>query len=295
MKSGFVGIIGRSNVGKSTLINNLVGRKVAITSDKAQTTRNVIQGIYNDSESQIVFVDTPGIHKPTHKLGNYLNKGAYFSIEDVDIILFVVDGSVNIGPGDKFVIEKLKSVNKDVILVINKIDKMTNEYIMKKILEYKELYDFKEIVPVSALKSKNKDELIKTIKQYLKDNIKYYDDDTFTNKPVQFLVSELIREKIFNLTREEIPHSITVVIEQMKRNKGKLIINAMIVVDRDSIKKIIVGHNGYMIKQIGTEARKDIEDLLGEKIYLELFVKTIESWRDIDKYIKEFGYNEIDE
>ena len=295
MKSGFVGIIGRSNVGKSTLINNLVGRKVAITSDKVQTTRNVIQGIYNDSESQIVFVDTPGIHKPTHKLGNYLNKEAYFSIEDVDVILFVVDGSVNIGPGDKFVIEKLKSVKKDVILVINKIDKMTNEYIMKKILEYKELYDFKEIVPVSALKNKNKDELIKTIKLYLKDNIKYYDDETFTNKPVQFLVSELIREKIFNLTREEIPHSVTVVIEQMKRNKGKLIINAMIVVDRDAVKKIIVGHNGFMIKQIGIEARQDIEELLGEKIYLELFVKTIDSWRDIDKYIKEFGYNEIDE
>ena len=295
MKSGFVGIIGRSNVGKSTLINNLVGRKVAITSDKVQTTRNVIQGIYNDSESQIVFVDTPGIHKPTHKLGNYLNKEAYFSIEDVDVILFVVDGSVNIGPGDKFVIEKLKSVKKDVILVINKIDKMTNEYIMKKILEYKELYDFKEIIPVSALKNKNKDELIKVIKLYLKDNIKYYDDETFTNKPVQFLVSELIREKIFNLTREEIPHSVTVVIEQMKRNKGKLIINAMIVVDRDAVKKIIVGHNGFMIKQIGIEARQDIEELLGEKIYLELFVKTIDSWRDIDKYIKEFGYNEIDE
>lgn len=295
MKSGFVGIIGRSNVGKSTLINNLVGRKVAITSDKVQTTRNVIQGIYNDSESQIVFVDTPGIHKPTHKLGNYLNKEAYFSIEDVDVILFVVDGSVNIGPGDKFVIEKLKSVKKDVILVINKIDKMTNEYIMKKILEYKELYDFKEIVPVSALKNKNKDELIKVIKLYLKDNIKYYDDETFTNKPVQFLVSELIREKIFNLTKEEIPHSVTVVIEQMKRNKGKLIINAMIVVDRDAVKKIIVGHNGFMIKQIGIEARQDIEELLGEKIYLELFVKTIDSWRDIDKYIKEFGYNEIDE
>ena len=295
MKSGFVGIIGRSNVGKSTLINNLVGRKVAITSDKVQTTRNVIQGIYNDSESQIVFVDTPGIHKPTHKLGNYLNKEAYFSIEDVDVILFVVDGSVNIGPVEKFVIEKLKSVKKDVILVINKIDKMTNEYIMKKILEYKELYDFKEIVPVSALKNKNKDELIKVIKLYLKDNIKYYDDETFTNKPVQFLVSELIREKIFNLTREEIPHSVTVVIEQMKRNKGKLIINAMIVVDRDAVKKIIVGHNGFMIKQIGIEARQDIEELLGEKIYLELFVKTIDSWRDIDKYIKEFGYNEIDE
>ena len=209
--------------------------------------------------------------------------------------MFVVDGSVNIGPGDKFVIEKLKSVKKDVILVINKIDKMTNEYIMKKILEYKELYDFKEIVPVSALKNKNKDELIKVIKLYLKDNIKYYDDETFTNKPVQFLVSELIREKIFNLTREEIPHSVTVVIEQMKRNKGKLIINAMIVVDRDAVKKIIVGHNGFMIKQIGIEARQDIEELLGEKIYLELFVKTIDSWRDIDKYIKEFGYNEIDE
>lgn len=295
MKSGFVGIIGRSNVGKSTLINNLIGRKVAITSDKVQTTRNIIQGIYNDDDCQIVFVDTPGIHKPTHKLGSYLNKEAYFSIDDVDIILFVVDGSVSIGPGDKFVIEKLKSVQKDVILVINKIDKMTNEYIMKKILEYKDLYDFKEIVPISALKGKNKDELLKTIKEYLPDNVKYYGDDVFTNKPVQFLISELIREKIFNLTREEIPHSVTVVIEQMKRKNDNLIINAMIVVDRDAVKKIIVGHNGFMIKEIGTLARVDIEELLGEKVYLELFVKTIDSWRDMDKYLKEFGYNEIDE
>lgn len=295
MKSGFVGIIGRTNVGKSTLINNLVGRKVAITSDKVQTTRNIIQGIYNDSESQIVFVDTPGIHKPTHKLGNYLNKEAYFSIDDVDVILFVIDGSTSIGPGDKFVIEKLKSVNKDVILVINKIDKMTNEYIMKKILEYKELYDFNEIVPISALKGKNKDELIKTIKEYLPDNIKYYGDDVFTNKPVQFLISELIREKIFNLTREEIPHSVTVVIEQMKRKNGNLKINAMIVVDRDAVKKIIVGHNGFMIKEIGILARQDIEELLGEKVYLELFVKTVDSWRDTEKYLKEFGYNDIDE
>ena len=295
MSKPVVAVVGRPNVGKSTLINNLIGRKVAITSDKVQTTRNIIQGIYNDEDSQIVFVDTPGIHKPTHKLGNYLNKEAYFSIDDVDIILFVVDGSVSIGPGDKFVIEKLKSVQKDVILVINKIDKMTNEYIMKKILEYKDLYDFKEIVPMSALKGKNKDELLKTIKEYLPDNVKYYGDDVFTNKPVQFLISELIREKIFNLTREEIPHSVTVVIEQMKRKNGNLIINAMIVVDRDAVKKIIVGHNGFMIKEIGTLARKDIEELLGEKVYLELFVKTIESWRDMDKYLKEFGYNEIDE
>lgn len=295
MKSGFVGIIGRSNVGKSTLINNLIGRKVAITSDKVQTTRNIIQGIYNDDDSQIVFVDTPGIHKPTHKLGTYLNKEAYFSIDDVDIILFVVDGSVSIGPGDRFVIDKLKDVDKDVILVINKIDKMTNEYIMKKILEYKDLYDFKEIVPMSALKGKNRDELIKTIKEYLPDSVKYYGDDVFTNKPVQFLISELIREKIFNLTREEIPHSVTVVIEQMKRKNGTLIINAMIVVDRDAVKKIIVGHNGFMIKEIGSLARCDIEELLGEKVYLELFVKTIDSWRDMDKYLKEFGYNDIDE
>lgn len=295
MKSGFVGIIGRSNVGKSTLINNLIGRKVAITSDKVQTTRNIIQGIYNDDDSQIVFVDTPGIHKPTHKLGTYLNKEAYFSIDDVDIILFVVDGSVSVGPGDRFVIDKLKDVDKSVILVINKIDKMTNEYIMKKILEYKDLYDFKEIVPMSALKGKNRDELIKTIKEYLPDSVKYYGDDVFTNKPVQFLISELIREKIFNLTREEIPHSVTVVIEQMKRKNGTLIINAMIVVDRDAVKKIIVGHNGFMIKEIGSLARCDIEELLGEKVYLELFVKTIDSWRDMDKYLKEFGYNDIDE
>lgn len=295
MKSGFVGIIGRTNVGKSTLINNLVGRKVAITSDKVQTTRNIIQGIYNDKESQIVFVDTPGIHKPTHKLGNYLNKEAYFSIDDVDLILFVIDGSTSIGPGDKFVIEKLKSVKKDVILVINKIDKMTNEYIMKKILEYKELYDFKEIVPMSALKGKNRDELIKTIKEYLPDNIKYYGDDVFTNKPVQFLISELIREKIFNLTREEVPHSVTVVIEKMKKEKNILVINAMIVVDRDAVKKIIVGHNGFMIKEIGILARLDIEKLLNENVYLELFVKTVDSWRDKEKYLKEFGYSDIDE
>lgn len=295
MKSGFIGVIGRSNVGKSTLVNSLVGKKVAITSDKVQTTRNIIQGIYNDEETQIVFVDTPGIHKPTHKLGNYLNKQAYFSIDDVDALIMVVDGSVALGPGDKFVIEKLKSVQKPVILVINKIDKMTNEYIMKKIIEYKDLYDFKEIVPVSALKKKNNEELIKCIKKYLPDNFKYYDETQITNKSNSFLISELIREKIFNLTHEEVPHSITVVIEQMKRNKGNLVINAMIVVDRDAIKKIIVGHNGSMIKEIGIKARKDIEELLGETVYLELFVKTIDKWRDLDKYLSEFGFRDFEE
>ena len=295
MKSGFVGVIGRSNVGKSTLVNSLVGKKVAITSDKVQTTRNIIQGIYNDEETQIVFVDTPGIHKPNHKLGSYLNKQAYFSIDDVDVLVMVVDGSVALGPGDKFVIERLKSVSKPVILVINKIDKMTNEYIMKKIIEYKDLYDFKEIVPLSALKKKNNNELIKCLRNYLPDSFKYYDESQITNKSNSFLISELIREKIFNLTHEEVPHSITVVIEQMKRNKGNLVINAMIVVDRDAIKKIIVGHNGSMIKEIGIKARKDIEELLGETVYLELFVKTIDKWRDLDKYLSEFGFRDFEE
>jgi len=295
MKSGFVGVIGRSNVGKSTLVNSLVGKKVAITSDKVQTTRNIIQGIYNDEETQIVFVDTPGIHKPNHKLGSYLNKQAYFSIDDVDVLVMVVDGSVALGPGDKFVIERLKSVSKPVILVINKIDKMTNEYIMKKIIEYKDLYDFKEIVPLSALKKKNNNELIKCLRNYLPDSFKYYDESQITNKSNSFLISELIREKIFNLTHEEVPHSITVVVEQMKRNKGNLVINAMIVVDRDAIKKIIVGHNGSMIKEIGIKARKDIEELLGETVYLELFVKTIDKWRDLDKYLSEFGFRDFEE
>ena len=289
MKSGFVGIIGRANVGKSSLLNSLLGRKIAIVSNKSQTTRNNIQGIYNEKDLQIIFVDTPGIHKPTHKMGKELNRHAYYSIDDVDVIMLVVDGSTKLGSGDKYVLDRLKDVSKPVILVINKIDKLSKEEIFNKILEYKDLYPFKEIVPISALKSKNTDTLIKVLKKYLTDNIKYYGDDVITNKSLEFMITELIREKVFNLTEQEVPHSVACVIESVEIGKTSNTINASIIVDRDSLKKIIIGANGSKIKEIGMLARKDIEKLINKKVYLDLVVKTVKKWRDREKYLDEFG------
>ena len=293
MKSGFVTLIGRPNVGKPTLINSIVGKKVAITSNKPQTTRNIIQGIYNDSDSQIVFVDTPGIHKPSHKLGKTLNKQAYYSIGDVDIILLLVDGSEELGKGDNYIIDSLKETNKPVILIINKIDKMTKEEILVKINEYKDLYDFKEIIPLSALKKNNIDTVVKVLKNYLTDSIKYYEDDMYTNKTIPFIIAETVREKVFNLTDEEVPHSITCVTENIEKKKDSYFINVAIIVDRDSLKKIVIGKRGSKIKDIGTRARVDIEELLDSKVYLDLFVKTIPKWRDKEKYLQEFGYNDF--
>lgn len=293
MKSGFVSLVGRPNVGKSTLLNSIIGKKVAITSNKPQTTRNIIEGIYNDKDIQIVFVDTPGIHKPKYKLGKYLNKQAYYSINDVDIVVLLVDGSEELGKGDLYIIEKLKEINKPVILVINKIDKIKKEDILLKIAEYKDLYPFKEIVPLSALKKDNIKTLVDVLTKYLPDNIKYFDDDTYTNKQLEFLVSEIVREKVFNLTKEEVPHSVTCVVEQIKKEKDNYSINVAIIVDRDSLKKIIIGKQGNMIKEIGIEARKDLEELLENKVYLELFVKTIKDWRDKEKYLQEFGFKDF--
>lgn len=294
MKSGFVGLIGRPNVGKSTLMNNIIGTKIAIISNKPQTTRNIIQGIYNDEESQIVFVDTPGIHKPNHKLGQYLNKQAYYSIDDVDIIMMLVDASEELGAGDKYVIDKLKEVDKPVILILNKIDKIPREKILTKIVEYKDLYNFSEIIPISALDSINIDDVIKTCKKYLPESVKFFDDDIVTNKSTKFLISEMIREKIFLLTEEEVPHSTSCYIEKIEKSKGSYNIIATIVVDRDSLKRIIIGKQGAMIKKIGTMARYDIEKLLNKKVYLDLHVRTIEKWRDKEKYLSEFGYNEFE-
>ncbi len=295
MRSGFVSFVGRPNVGKSTLINQIVGTKIAITSDKPQTTRNIIQGIYNDDDTQIVFVDTPGIHKPTHKLGQILNRGAYYSIDDVDVVCLLIDAKAGLGKGDKYVIERLKDINKPVILIINKIDGLSKDEIFLKINEYKDLYDFAEIVPISALKNKNIDELIKVIKQYLPDNIKYFDDSMITNRSMQFMIAETVREKILWLTKEEVPHSVTCVVEKIVKDKDKNIINVAIIVDRDSLKKIIIGKGGSMIKKIGTLAREDLEKILGTKVYLELYVKTIEKWRDREKYLTEFNFNDFTE
>ena len=294
MRSGFVSLVGRPNVGKSTLLNSIIGTKVAITSNKPQTTRNVIQGIYNEKDTQIIFVDTPGVHKPNHKLGKYLNKQVYSNIDDVDVILMLVDGSQNLGTGDKYIIDKLKETKSPVILVINKIDKLTNDEILLKIDEYKDLYDFSEIVPLSALKKNNIDELIKTIKEYLKDEIKYYEDDQITNKPLTFTIAEIVREKVFDLTHEEVPHSLTCVVENIDKDKNSYHINVAIIVDRDSLKKIVIGNRGSKIKEIGIRARKELELLLNKKIYLELYVKTIKKWRDKEKYLQEFGFNEFE-
>lgn len=295
MKSGFVSIVGRPNVGKSTLINSLVGYKIAITSNKAGTTRNNIQGIYNEEDCQIVFVDTPGIHKPLHKLGQRLNEEAYYSIEDVDIILFLVDVTMPFGKGDNYVLNKIKEANKPTFLILNKVDKITRDALFELIMKYKDLYDFKEIVPISALKNKNTDELIKTLKKYLPDNIKYFPDEDLTDTTLEFRVSELIREKVLRLTHEEVPHAVTCMVEEYIDEKDKAIISAVIIVERDSLKSIIIGKGGAMLKEIGSKARVDIEQMIGKKVYLNLFVKTINNWRDKEKYLRELGFYDIDE
>ena len=292
MRSGFVGIVGRPNVGKSTLINNIIGKKIAITSNKPQTTRNIIQGIYNEDKYQIVFVDTPGIHKPNDKLGKNLNDQAYFSINDTDIILFVVDAESGLGKGDLFILEEIKKSKKPVFLIINKIDKIDRETIINRIIEYKDLYEFQEIIPISSLKGDNIKDLIETLKKYLPDNIRYYGEDDITNKSMDFLISEIVREKVFNLTEEEVPHSITCITESVEVSKTSYNIRIAIIVDRDSLKKIIIGSKGNMIKEIGTKARLDIEKLLGKNVYLELFVKTVKKWREKEKYLNDFGFND---
>ena len=290
MKSGFVSIIGRPNVGKSTLLNTIMERKIAITSSKAQTTRNNIMGIYHGDDTQIIFIDTPGIHKPKHNLGKALNSKAYYSINDVDLIVLVVDISEPLGKGDHFVIDKLKDINKPVILVLNKIDKVKREDILRKIHEYKDLYDFKEIIPLSGKNKKDSDILIKEIRKYLTDDIKYYDEDYITDKNYEFFIAEYVREKILNYTNDEVPHAITCITENIKPGKDATEIDVLIIVEREGLKKIIIGHQGEMIKNIGIAARKDIEELLGRKVYLNLFVKTIPRWRSKEKYLLELGF-----
>lgn len=293
MKSGFIGLIGRPNVGKSTLLNSIIGKKISITSNKPQTTRNIIQGIYNKDDVQMVFVDTPGIHKSKDKLGKVLNRQAFFSTGDVDLLLFLTDVSEELGKGDKFIISLFEEIDKPVILVLNKIDKIKKDKILPKIEEYRKLYDFNEIVPVSAQNSENVDRLVKVLENYLPDEIKYFDDNIITSSSNNFVISELIREKVLELTEEEVPHSVTCVVEKIEKNKKIININALIIVDRDNLKGIIIGKNGNKIKEIGTRARKDIENYLGEKVYLELFVKVIPKWRDREKIIDELGYNDF--
>lgn len=294
MRSGFVSVVGRPNVGKSTLINSIIGKKVAITSSKAQTTRNIIQGIYNEEDTQIVFVDTPGIHKPNSKLGKVLNNQAYYSMQDTDFIMFVVDTS-GLGRGDEFIINEIKKVNKPVILVINKIDTVSKEELIKIVRAYNELYDFADIVPISALKKNNIKELIKVLKKYLPDEVCYYGKNDITNRSIEFRIAEVVREKVFNQTKEEVPHSITCKTDSIIRNNNSYNILVSIIVDRDSLKKIIIGARGEKLKKIGTSARIEIEQMIGKKVYLELFVKTVKKWREKEKYLDEYGFNDFKE
>ena len=291
MKSGFVSIIGRPNVGKSTLINTIINRKVAITSNVSGTTRNIIQGIYNDSDTQIVFVDTPGIHKPINRLGKVLNKEALALTKDVDLILFVVDVASGIGKGDMFILESLKNNDVPVILVLNKIDEITTEKLFKTIDEFKDIYPFVEVVPTSGLKNDNVDHLINVIKKYLHDEVKYFPDEYYTSSSMKFMASEIVREKLLQVTEDEIPHSITCITTLFEEKKDIVNISVDIIVDRDNIKRIIIGKNGSRLKTVGTLARAEIEsELVGKKVYLELFVKTIKNWKDKEKYLIELGF-----
>ena len=292
-KSGFVALLGRPNVGKSTLLNQILGQKITIISDKPQTTRNKIQGIYTDQAGQIVFIDTPGIHKPKHRLGRFMVDSAMSTINEVDLVLFVVNVREKIGPGDRFIIDKLRTIDTPVFLIINQIDQVDPTDLLPVISDYQEEFDFAEVVPTSGLEGENIQELIQTIKSYLPVGPQFYPDDQVSDHPEYFIISELIREKVLDLTREEIPHSVAVVTEKVDRNQdGKVQTYATIIVERKSQKGIIIGKQGSMIKKIGSLARRDIEKLLGDKIYLELWVKVQRDWRDKPSRLEDFGYNE---
>ncbi|MFK7693437.1 GTPase Era [Paenibacillus sp. HJGM_3] len=290
-KSGFAAIIGRPNVGKSTLLNQIVGQKIAIMSDKPQTTRNKIQGVYTTETSQIVFLDTPGIHKPQSKLGTFMMKVAESTFQEVDAVLFVVDVADGLGGGDRFIIEQLKNVKTPVFLVLNKIDQVQPEQLLPVIQSYKDLYAFAEIVPVSARNGNNVTTLLELVGRYLPEGPQYYPEDQVTDYPEQFVCAELIREKILHMTREEIPHSIAVQIEDMKvKDNGLVDISAVIYVERDSQKGIIIGKQGSLLKEIGKQARQDIEALLGSKIFLQLWVKVKKDWRNQEHVLKDLGF-----
>ncbi|MDR1568464.1 MAG: GTPase Era [Streptococcaceae bacterium] len=295
-KSGFVSIIGRPNVGKSTYLNQVLGQKIAIMSDKAQTTRNKIQGIYTTKAEQIIFIDTPGIHKPHNALGDFMVQAAYSTLREVDVVLFMVSADERRGKGEDMIIERLKNAGAHVFLVINKIDKVHPDALLDIIADYKSIFDFSEIIPISALQGNNTDRLLDLIGQYLEEGPQYFPEDVITDHPERFIVSEMIREKILILTREEVPHSVAVVIDKMSRDdvSDKVLIQATVIVERASQKGIVIGKQGSMMKKIGTMARRDIEVMLGDKVFLELWVKVKKDWRDKKLDLQDFGYRQAD-
>lgn len=290
-KSGFVAIVGRPNVGKSTLMNQVIGQKIAIMSDKPQTTRNKIHGVYTSEQQQIVFLDTPGIHKRQSKLGDYMNQTALDTLHEVEAALFLIDASEGMGGGDRYIAEQLKNVRTPIILVMNKIDKIEPEALLPLIEEYRKLHNFAEIVPVSAKLGSNVNTLLEQIGKYLPEGPQYYPEDQVTDHPEQFVCAELIREKILQMTREEVPHSIAVTIEDMKvQDNGVVYISAVIFVERDSQKGIIIGKQGALLKEVGKRARTDIQNLLGSRIFMDLWVKVKKDWRNQDRVLRDLGF-----
>lgn len=293
-KSGFVTIVGRPNVGKSTLLNNVIGQKIAIMSDKPQTTRNKVQGVYTTDDSQMIFIDTPGIHKPKHKLGEFMLKVSKNALREVEVIMFMINATQKLGAGDKYIMEMLKDTKTPVFLVVNKIDAVHPDGLLEIIDAYKAEFDFAEIIPISALQGNNVQQLLDTLKKYLPEGPQYYPADQVTDHPERFIIAELIREKVLHLTRDEVPHSVAVEIEKIAKddNKDLVRINASIIVERDSQKGIVIGKRGALLKEIGTRARKDIETLLGSKVYLELWVKVQKDWRDRASQLRDYGYRD---
>ena len=292
-KSGFVSIIGRPNVGKSTFVNRVIGHKIAIMSDKAQTTRNKIQGVMTRDDAQIIFIDTPGIHKPKHKLGDYMMRVAKNTLSEIDAIMVMVNVNEDIGRGDEYIMEMLKNVKTPIFLVLNKIDLVHPDTLMPKIEQYQSYMDFTDIIPISALEGLNVDHFIDVLKSFLPEGPKYYPDNQISDHPEQFVVSEIIREKILHLTSEEIPHAIGVNVDRMiKEDEDRVRIEATIYVERDSQKGIVIGKGGKKLKEVGKRARRDIEMLLGSKVYLELWVKVQRDWRNKVNFIRQIGYVE---
>ncbi|WP_407366342.1 GTPase Era [Limosilactobacillus oris] len=294
-KSGFVALIGRPNVGKSTLLNYIVGQKVAIMSNVAQTTRNKIQGIYTSKDAQIIFIDTPGVHKPATKLGDFMERSTLSALDEVDAIVYVVSATEKRGPGDNFIIERLKQVQQPIYLVVNKIDQVHPNDLPEIVDQYKEALPFKGIIPVSALQGNNVNELINELVAGLPNGPQYYPADQISDHPERFVIAEMIREKVFMLTRAEVPHSVAVDVTSIQREDAEHVhISANIVVERPGQKGIIIGKKGQMLKKIGTLARQDIERLLGDRVFLQLWVKVVPKWRDKSAMLKDYGYRNKD-
>ena len=294
-KSGFISIVGRPNAGKSTLLNALLDEKIAIISPKPQTTRNNIQGILTQEDAQFVFIDTPGIHKPKHELGKNMNKGAFSSMQDVDVIYLMIDASESFGSGDEFLLDKLKNVDTPVFLVLNKCDLLKQEAILKLLKEWQTRYPFKELIPLSALNKKNLQELLDTTKTYLEEGMAFYPEDMKSDRSEDFRIRELIREKVLYRTKEEVPHSIAVVIENKEESENKIFLQAIVIVERDSQKGIIIGKQAKMIKDIKLAAQKDIKEMLQKKVELELYVRVEKHWRDRSAKLNQLGYSDSGE